>query len=179
MSWSTHPLLAFDVASTGLDTSTVRIVTAALALVHRDGTTSARNWLIDLGIEIPAEVAEATAIRGISTEHAGAQGEPPADVLAPGLVAIRWAWARWLPLAGFNLNCYLTLLVHETRRHGLGEFVVAGPLLDPFVLNRYRKGSRKLVDQARHYGVDLIDTHTATADATAAALVASRQVRNG
>ena len=53
-------------------------------------------------------------------------------------------------------------------------------LVDPLVIDkhmdRYRKGSRKLVDTARYYGVELTEAeaHTAYGDALAAALVARK-----
>jgi len=80
-----------------------------------------------------------------------------------------------------NARYDVTVLDRELRRHGLATLEErlgreAGPVIDPYILNKqadkYRKGSRKLEALAVHYGVTLSAAHTADADALAAVQVA-------
>ena len=63
-----------------------------------------------------------------------------------------------------------------------GDFTVTGPVFDPLVIDRakdrYRKGKRNLGALCELYGVKLDNAHDATADATAAARLAWKQVRS-
>jgi DNA polymerase-3 subunit epsilon len=178
MSWHLGPLASFDIESTGLDTSTDRIVTAALTRPSGECLT----WLSDVdGIEIPEQ---ATAVHGIPTEHARAHGRPAkevvegiADAVAGELDAGRAA------LVVMNAPFDLSMLDAECARHGVPTVAErigrpVGPVIDPLVLDRaadkYRKGRRNLEALAAHYGVDLTDAHTADADAQAALEVAVR-----
>jgi DNA polymerase III subunit epsilon len=72
------------------------------------------------------------------------------------------------------------VLDREQRRHGIERSPLApadfGPVIDPLLidkhLDRYRKGSRKLVAICEHYGAKLDDAHEAGSDALAAARAA-------
>jgi DNA polymerase III subunit epsilon len=74
--WHRGVMCAFDTETTGPDPESARIVTACV--VHVDGSgempPEAQAWLIDPGTDIPAE---ASAIHGITTEHARANGQAP------------------------------------------------------------------------------------------------------
>jgi DNA polymerase-3 subunit epsilon len=78
----------------------------------------------------------------------------------------------------YNAPYDLTVLDRELRRHGWPPFDTLPMIVDPLVidraLDRYRRGSRKLVDVCRHHGVTLseLDAHTAEGDAVAAARLA-------
>ena len=89
MGWHEGPLAGFDTETTGTDPETARIVTAAV-IVHGPEPVDAR-WLVNPGIDIPAE---ATAVHGISTETAQAQGLDPADALARSSRSWRWSSPR-------------------------------------------------------------------------------------
>lgn len=79
MSWLGGPLVAFDLETTGTDVETDRIVTAAVVRLDADGSvTGERTWLLDPGVAIPEQ---ASAIHGISTEHARAHGVPAASAV--------------------------------------------------------------------------------------------------
>src|SRR5690606_385575 len=112
--------------------------------------TTAHTWLIDPGIEIPAA---ATAVHGISTEHARMHGRSPVAALEEVATEIAKAFSTGTPVVAFNACYDLTLLETELRRHELPTVAerVGGPLcpvIDPLVLDRehdrYRKGKRTL-----------------------------------
>jgi DNA polymerase III subunit epsilon len=180
--WYEGPLAAFDTETTGVDTDTDRIVTAALVSVGGGQDTEKRTWLADPGIDIPEQ---ATAVHGITTEQARTDGAKAAAVVEEVTAAVTEALAAGTPLVVFNARYDLTLLDREARRHGitpladrLTDFNVA-PVIDPLVLDRhvdtFRRGSRKLGVLAVHYGVaPTEELHDAAVDAITAARIAWR-----
>lgn len=182
MTWTDGPLLGFDTETTGVDTDHDRIVTAALVRRDRDGT-HVRTWLVDPGVEIPEG---ASAIHGISTEHARAHGVEPRGALDEIAAAIAEAVREGVPVVAYNASFDLCLLESELRRHGLPtvEDRLGGelrPVIDPLVLDRaedrYRSGKRKLVDLCGVYQVvDTGSLHTADVDVVATLDVLERIV---
>lgn len=172
MSWHTGPLTAFDTETTGVDLENDRIVTATVVEIVPGRQTEVHDWLIDPGIEIPAEAA---AIHGVTTEKARAEGVEPRPAIAEIHNRLATAWANGIPVIAYNACFDLTILDRELRRHG-HKPLVAGCVIDPLVIDkkvdRYRPGSRKLVDTCALHGVDLVDAHTSAADALAAARLA-------
>lgn len=160
-------LLAFDLETTGPDPRTAHVVTSALIAI--DGPRKvARGWLADPGVEIPPG---ATAVHGVTTEHARENGRPHAEVVAETVEGIRAGWREGRTLVVFNAAYDLTIL-----RRWDPSFEVLGPVMDPFVVDRatdpYRKGKRTLGALCAHHGVRLDDAHEAAADALAAARLA-------
>jgi DNA polymerase-3 subunit epsilon len=167
-------MLGFDTETTGVSTATDRIVTAAL--IRREGDrVDTRTWLIDPGVEIPER---ATAVHGITTAAAQADGAPPVEALEEIAAALSDALAEGIPVVGFNVQYDLSILETELVRHGLTTLTqrVPGgirPILDPLVLDRhldrYRKGPRKLIDMCHIYAVPVVadDLHAADADVLA------------
>jgi DNA polymerase-3 subunit epsilon len=181
MSWHTGRLAAFDIETTGVNHGHDRIVTAAVSLVG-DGQPAAHlSWLVDPGIEIPAE---ATAVHGITTERARAQGCIPAKAVEEITAALADHLQQGTPIVAFNARFDLTILDREAQRHGLRCLLdrVGGSegmlVIDPLVLDkrvdRFRRGKRTLTATCQHYRVKLDEAHTANADALAAARVAYR-----
>lgn len=173
MGWIDGPLLGFDTETTGLDVGSDRIVTAAL--VRRDETgTHVRTWLLDPGVDIPEG---ASAIHGITTEHARTHGEPAALALEEIAAVLADAIGGGVPVVAYNAAYDLCILGAELRRHGLatlserlGRDVVG--VIDPLVLDRaedrYRSGKRKLVDLCGFYQIaDAGRLHTADVDVVA------------
>lgn len=171
--WIDGPVLGFDTETTGVDVLGDRIVTAAV--VRRAGTEQAvSTWLLDPGIDIPAEAA---AIHGITTEHARAFGRPAAPALDEIARTLAAALLRDEPVVAFNASFDLTLLDAELRRHTLPTLAerIGRPVrvvVDPLVLDRhadrYRRGKRKLGDLCVHYGVTTdAALHTADVDVAA------------
>src|SRR5437764_9353353 len=119
MTWHTRPFVSFDTESTGTDIETARIVTASVVTIDpTTGTTEVREWLTDVDDqEIPAE---ATAIHGITTEHAREHGRPAAEVAREIVEALADAWFRLLPVVAYNASYDLSLLDREMRRHNIG-----------------------------------------------------------
>jgi DNA polymerase-3 subunit epsilon len=181
MSWHLRPLAAFDIETTGVEPESDRIVTAAVSVVGASIAGEHRSWLLDPEIEIPAG---ATAVHGISTQHARSEGMD-ARTAVQEITAILTARLReGTPIVAFNARFDLTILDREARRHGLVPLVDrvggAGGLIvvDPFVLDkhldRFRPGKRTLGAVCAHYRVRLDQAHAANADALAAARVAYR-----
>lgn len=177
--WHLGRLLALDFETTGVDPERDRIVTAAVVDIDGStGRTDATTWLADPGVDIPEEAA---AIHGVSTAHARTHGRPAAEVVAE----VAWLVGKWvgegLPLVVYNAPYDVTLFDRELRRHGIAvelpeRLMVIDPLVIDKGIDRYRKGSRKLVDTAAHYGVPMQDgtAHGCEADALAAARIAWR-----
>lgn len=160
-------LLAFDLETTGPDPHTALVVTSALVAI--DGSSvRTTEWLADPGVEIPEG---ATAVHGVTTEHAREHGRPHDEVVAETVAGIRRGWAEGRTLVVFNAAFDLTIL----RRLDPG-FEIAGPVLDPYVVDRaldpYRRGRRTLEALCAHHGVRLDTAHDAGADAVAAARLA-------
>ena len=160
--WLAGPLLGFDTETTGVNTATDRIVTAALVLREPGAngvTTTVDNWLIDPGVPIPEA---STNVHGITTEFARANGEQPAAALEQIATRLADHLATGAPVVAFNAAYDLTLLEAELTRHGLPTLRErlsreVSPVLDPFVLDhlldRYRRGKRRLCDMVETYGV--------------------------
>lgn len=177
--WHRGTLLAFDTESTGVDPTTARIVTAtALVLGMNPGQIVEKQWLLNPGVPIPDE---ATAIQGVTTEQATAEGRNPREALPEIVGALSMAWAQGWPVIAYNAPYDLTLLDHELGRHNLPSIAQAGGpgiVIDPLVCDRrldmYRKGKRTLAAACEFYGVRIDNAHNATDDAIAAARVAWR-----
>ncbi|WP_084038421.1 exonuclease domain-containing protein [Demequina sp. NBRC 110053] len=174
MTWLDETMVGFDTETTGISTENDRIVTAAIITRSGDQVRT-RTWLIDPGVEIPAG---ATAVHGITTELARAEGMRPADALEEIATVLAEALAAGIPVVGFNVQFDLSIVEAELERHGrasLASRVPQGvrPIVDPYVLDRhldrYRKGKRKLIDLCTLYAVPVVadDLHAADADVLA------------
>lgn len=188
MSWHTEPMLALDTETTGVNVDTDRVVSAAAIHVSRDGAKP-KTWLSDVGgMEIPEG---ATAVHGITTEHARAHGAPAKQVIEEVVTAIGDAAMSGLPIVGHNVVYDLSLIDREARRHlgcGLDDAlptiqmrVIDTSVLDKHVLPRRRRvsptqGPRQLITVAQVYalGWDEEAAHGSEYDALMAARVAYR-----
>ncbi|GAB3482619.1 exonuclease domain-containing protein [Nocardiopsis coralliicola] len=177
--WHLKPMAAFDLETTGVDVETDRVVTAAVIRIDpATGDTRTRTWLADPGVEIPAE---ATAVHGISTEQARAEGRPADEVVREIGAELAELTDKEIPIVAFNAAFDLTLIDREMARHGDStDFGGRMRVVDPMVLDRqvdrYRRGSRTLVDVCAHYEIRLApgEAHGCEADALAAARLAWR-----
>lgn len=169
--WHEGLLAGFDLETTGPDPETARVVTASV--LQRGDPESSSLWLVNPGVDIPAE---ATAVHGISTEDAQ-YGRDAAEAVAEIADELWRIFSASIPLVIYNASYDLTVMDRETRRHGLQPFgdlfAAAGALIvDPYILDkhldRYRKGKRTLTATCAHYGVPLAEAHNSDADTLAA-----------
>jgi len=181
MSWHDRRLAAFDLETTGIDSESDRIVTAAVSLVGDGEPSVFHAWLLDPGIPIPPG---ASAVHGITTEQARAEGRQPLEAIEEIVALLAEQLLQGIPVVAFNARFDLTCLDREARRHGITPLLdrVGGSdgmlVIDPYVLDkqvdRFRKGKRTLGAVCAHYNVPLDDAHDSHADALAAARVAWR-----
>lgn len=151
-------LAVFDTETTGVDTETARIVSAFVGLLDADGNPvdgEELALLVNPGIPIPEG---ATAIHGISTEHAAEHGTEPAYALGLIVGALMRYLEQGIPVVAFNAAYDLTLLDRETRRHT--DFTLPqdrfAPIYDPYIVDKHisrRRGKRTLTATADHYGI--------------------------
>ena len=179
--WLSGLLHGFDLETTGTDVETDRIVTGTWITVSAKGLESSTSWLADPGVEIPEGAAK---VHGITTEHARAHGDDPAEVVAAMWDRLTAAWSSGEPVVIYNAPFDLTMTDRELRRHlpkawadGLGE---VGPVIDPLVIDKRLekfvrgKGGRRLINTCRRYGIVLTDedAHTSDGDTLAACRLA-------
>ena len=173
MSWRDGPMAGFDTETDGPNPEQARIITASIGIYQPGGTWTVTGWQLQPERPIPAE---ATAIHGITTDHATGHGQDRASAIAEITAHLTAAWAAGAPVAAFNAAYDFTLLDRESRRLGLGPLTIGGMVIDPYIIDKaddpYRKGSRRLADVARHHGIILDDAHNAAADSLAAARLA-------
>ena len=153
---------------------------AAVSVVGGGQPAEHRVWLVDPGIEIPAG---ASAVHGITTERARAEGRSPDEAVEEITTALADQLAQGVPVA-FKAHFDLTILDREARRLGLRPLLdrVGGLdgmlVVDPYVLDkqfdRFRSGKRTLGAVCEHYRVRFDELHAANADALAAARLAFR-----
>ena len=169
--WPAGEVLGLDFETTGIDRFNDVPVSYALVSVTEGIVTRSWSGLIDPGRPIPPD---ATAVHGISTEHARDEGMPLREGIALVSDAVVAASRRGVPLVGMKLDYDLTILETQARElWGWGPVGRGwcGPVLDAVVIDRHfdpeRKGRRTLVDLCEHYGIEIGNAHDATADATA------------
>ena len=184
----TRPLVFLDFESTGLDTTTDRIVELAFVRLLPDGSRESLVRPVNPGVAAMSKGA--TRVTGIHTNDAcglfGDGGKKPAQPLrklGPELLA----FLGDSDIAGFNQIAYdIPLWLAECRRHGI-EFDMKGRhQVDVKVLfnvcektwDRFLMGPRNLSAAVRHYcGRELEGAHSAAAatQATVDVLLAQLQ----
>lgn len=179
MTWLEQTVVGFDTETTGVSTTTDRIVTAAVITrtgIGADAAISTRTWLINPGIPIPPG---STAVHGITDAQVQAGGQAPADALGEIADVLAAALSAGFPVVAFNAQFDISILESELARHGLESLAsrLGGkdvrPVVDPLVLDRHldkwRRGKRKLINMCETYGVQVEadDLHAADADVLA------------
>lgn len=185
MTWHLGMMCALDFESTGLSVESDRIVTACVAIVDCSGQRrpDVRTWLINPGIDIPAE---ATRVHGITNEHAQEHGRDPSAAIAEIQGNLAAALSAGIPIVGHNVGGYdLSLLDREARRHDLAP-LNPFPVIDTRVLSKHVDPYRRKVSptqgphtlktcaQVFRAGWDDDQAHGAAYDALASARVAWR-----
>ncbi|MFF9524885.1 exonuclease domain-containing protein [Streptomyces achromogenes] len=176
--WADGPMVALDVETTGVDPETARIVAASTVTIGGGEAPETTSWLVDPGIEIPAE---ATAIHRITTAQARAKGQAPAEALGEIITTLAEPLAAGAPLVVFRAPYALTVLNRECVRHGVPFLDEVEPVIDPAVLDKhvapYRRGRRTLPALCEHYRVRHDGPNDPVQDALAAARLAWRLLR--
>lgn len=176
--------VGFDIESTGIDPMTDRIVTFSIISQDTNMEQTLYEWTVNPGIEIPEGAA---AVHGVTTEDAVRDGRPPAEVL-PEIVAVLNYELSFEDaiLTAYNCPFDLTMLREEYKRHGIipkdstyvEDLVAHVGIIDPLVIdkevNKYRRGSRKLIDVAETHGFNLTNAHNSTADVEATIYLAEK-----
>lgn len=169
----TRPFLSVDTETTGKDSGTALIVSVSMVVDYPDGVTppAIKEWLINPGVEIPAE---ATEVHGITNEMVQENGLDPKVALQEVANALMKWETQGFPLVIFNSQYDATVFLKEFERHGVVFSGTFKRVVDPYVLDKhhsYRKGKRTLEAMAEYYGVEFKDAHNSTADSIAAAKV--------
>lgn len=176
--------VGFDIESTGIDPMTDRIVTFSIIAQDSNMEQTLYEWTVNPGVEIPEG---ASAVHGVTTEDAVRDGRPPAEVL-PEIVAVLNYELSFEDaiLTAYNCPFDLTMLREEYKRHGIipkdstyvEDLVAHVGIIDPLVIdkevNKYRRGSRKLIDVAETHGFNLTNAHNSTADVEATIYLAEK-----
>lgn len=183
MTWAFGELAPFDTETDGPNPGTAHLVTATIAHIAPGRQPNITEHLVAVEHDIPAE---ATAVHGVSTDQARANGKPlteVADAVAGHLCELMSAG---VPVVGMNLAFDVTVTQQELLRCGLPSLTDrmpggVGPLVDIFcidkAIDRFRKGKRTLTDLCNHYSVRLDGAHDATFDALGAARVAYKMCK--
>src|SRR5690606_22200296 len=132
--WHNGPLASFDTETTGTNPNTARIVTAACWLITPGHDKKHREWLVNPGVEIPAE---ATQVHGITTEQARNQGRPAAAAVAGTAPAGLYAYRNPIPVIVYTARYDISPMRRELVRHGHAglaaeweQFAARGPIVD-------------------------------------------------
>jgi DNA polymerase-3 subunit epsilon len=159
----TRPLITFDLESTGVDTSTARVVQIAAIKRFPDGRVEEKNILINPTIAIPLEASE---IHGITDEMV--KDAPTFAQVSKGVKV----WFSGSDIAGFNSDNYdVPLLSEEFDRVGITFIDWDLNFVD--VLKLYRNSfPNKLTDIYKRFtGEELDGAHDALNDVRATDVV--------
>lgn len=162
MSELPQAIMVWDVETTGTDIENDRILTAYAAVFTPDGEIQDdRRWIINPGVEVPEGASD---VHGMTTQWIQENGRTDVERCIWEIAGfIDEASMEGYPIVGYNNSYDLSILDRELRRHrAVGLDVGLSKLtqyFDPIVYDRavdkYRKGSRKLMDVAKHYGVQV------------------------
>lgn len=156
----TRPLACIDIEATGPNPDEDRAIEVAVVMLRPDGTRATLRWLINPMRPIPAE---ATAVHRIT--DAAVADAPPFEAVAGEIAdALTGVDVTGYSVRGFDLP----LLRAEFRRLGAPLPLDGARVSDSFVIfkerERYTLGSAV----RRYCGRELVNAHSALADAEAA-----------
>ncbi|MGA2124127.1 MAG: exonuclease domain-containing protein [Acidimicrobiales bacterium] len=169
--------VGFDLETTGI--SSFRDSPVSYGFAERRTTDTQTDLRLESGYIHPGRLIPpgATAIHGI-TDAMVANATPIAEAVESLAHTVVDVWGDGGIIVGMNVSYDLTMVDSLCQRLGLVSLRdrgSIGPILDVLILDRHfdkwRKGSRKLVDLCQHYGVDLACAHSAADDALASLLV--------
>ena len=159
-------ILAWDTETNGVSPDESRILTCYALLQDIKGNKLDEwSWIINPGVEVPKGASD---VNGLTTEYIQEHGRwDHATAILEIENTLNMAATKGYPIVAYNQPFDLTLLDRELMRiqghsEGVKWTVDNGLFFDPMVfdkhIHRFRKGSRKLMDVARHYGIEVDDS---------------------
>jgi len=156
----TRPLCFIDAETTGLSTSTDKIIEISICKLNIDGTTETKTKRFNPEIPISAE---ATALHGYTNEMLA--NEPTFKKVAKGLLA----FITDCDIAGFNSNSFdLPMLFFEFQRAGVSwdytkvHFIDAGNIFkikeERTLAGAYQFFCNKVLENAHNSESDILAT---------------------
>jgi len=154
-----RPLAAIDCEATGPQQDTDRAIEVAVVIMQPDGTRTSLRWRINPGRPIPAE---STAVHHIT--DADVADAPPFEAVAAEILDA----LSGVDITGYNLRAFdIPLLRAEFARCGI-TWAPSGHVADSYIVFRERE-RHTLSTAVRWYcGRELVDAHSAVADAEGA-----------
>lgn len=163
--WHQDAQVGFDLETTGVNVHADRIITAAVVHHHPERRPKLLTWLIDPGVEVPAEAANVHGWTNdrIQAELGGREAQRIVNGVTRGLSRsqalfeiagqVALAMSTRTPLVAFNASYDLSLLEAECTRNQVPTLTerlapkgLSG-VVDPFVIDKhydpYRKGCYK------------------------------------
>jgi len=170
-------IVVMDTETTGTDVEKDRIITCFVGVmsVATGEIFEKWSWFINPGIDISEG---ATAVHGITNEDVTLSGQDPKEAIFQIIQRLDILQRRGLACVAMNCAFDYTIIDRETLRHwpNIRAFepkLVFDPMVFDRAVDKFRKGSRKLVDLAAHYGVPVeTNAHDAEADCRMAGRVA-------
>lgn len=152
-----HTMLVFDFETSGVDIEQDRILTCYI----KTNTGFEQSWTINPGVEVPEGASD---VHGMTTEWIQEHGDPDAKKCVSEILEVLREYAdHGYIMSGFNHSFDFGMLHFEALRYDLPTLNREGMIvIDPIIIDRkidkYRKGGRKLMDVARHYGIKVDET---------------------
>ena len=163
------PIVFFDLETTGVNTSTDKIVQIAVIKINTDGSREEKEMLIDPQMPIPPS---ATEVHGITDEMV--QGKPTFKQVSKGIKDFFYG----SDIAGYNSDNFdVPILMQEFHRCQIEFPDWELNFVDVLKVERLLN-SHKLTDAFKRYtGKDLDDAHEALADTRATEAVFMDQLK--
>ena len=164
-------IFVIDTETSGTDINSDRIITCYAMISTIKGVKEwEHNWIIDPGVDIPTGASD---VHGMDTGWVQKNGRKDVkNAIMEIYKKLKEVVDAGIPIVAFNLPFDAGLLDREFRRHGnssgFDKLAEKAIFFDPFVadkaLDKYRKGKRKLVNVAQHYGIEVDESQTHAAD---------------
>ena len=163
-----RPLIVFDLETTGTEVNSDRVIQIGTIKLYPDGRQEKKCKLINPKIPIPAE---ATEVHGITDEVV--KNEPCFQSYSKAL----FQYFSDCDILGYNCISFdIQLLAAEFNRAGLPHPFTGAKIIDAFTIFK-KKEARTLVAALKFYcKKDLVDAHSAIADAEATLDVVIKQM---
>lgn len=163
-------IVFFDVETTGVDTTTARIVQIATIKYKTDGTVEEKCYLINPEIHIPQEASE---IHGITDEMVA--DKPTFKQFSKNLRS----YFEGCDLGGFNSNSYdINVLNEEFSRAGVGIIDWNPALVDVMLLYRQQYSGKLGEIYKRFFGEELDGAHDALQDCRATVKILDKLLKD-